>query len=264
MESRWCDNSGVRLHFLDSGDAATRTETPVFVVPGWPEAADEYAWLGARLTDRRVVIADVRGRGPSDAPAHGYTWQHHVGDLEAVVAGASVASSDLGRVLTGIVVCTRVRARARRRSAWTRDRRLSRATRSARAGVRGGPRADGCARRRRDRARRAQVVERLVAESEDVSLWERLRDLDCALLLVRGGRPGALVGDDREARYRAALPTIRVTMLPGAGHDLWSRDVDAYLGALQPFLDECDRVARTAPVSAARRTSRRTPPAARR
>jgi pimeloyl-ACP methyl ester carboxylesterase len=263
VDSRWCDNAGVRLHFLDSGEEVTPTETPVFVVPGWPEAADEYAWLGARLTDRRVVIADVRGRGPSDAPAHGYTWQHHVGDLEAVVAGAALpppilvafsrgSSYALGYALAhdapvrGLVIGDYPALHVRLGPEFVEGH-ARMVVRDIAATERVAP----------------QVVERLVAESEDVPLWERLRDLDCSVLLVRGGRPGALVGDDREARYRAALPTIRVALLPGAGHDLWSHDVDAYLGVLRPFLDECDRANRTAPVSAARSTSRRAPPAAR-
>jgi pimeloyl-ACP methyl ester carboxylesterase len=88
------------------------------------------------------------------------------------------------------------------------------------------------------------VVEQLVAESEAVSLWERLQELECDLLLVRGGGVGALVDDEQEARYRAALPTIRVATLAHAGHDLWSRDPDAYLDALRPFLHACDRAAR--------------------
>jgi pimeloyl-ACP methyl ester carboxylesterase len=60
------------------------------------------------------------------------------------------------------------------------------------------------------------------------------------VLLVRGGRKGALVDDDVEARYRAALPTIRVARLADAGHDLWSRDPDAYLAVLRTFLAACD------------------------
>ena len=34
----------------------------------------------------------------------------------------------------------------------------------------------------------------------------------------------------------AALPTVELVLLPEAGHDLWSRDQDAYLAVLRPFL----------------------------
>jgi pimeloyl-ACP methyl ester carboxylesterase len=33
------------------------------------------------------------------------------------------------------------------------------------------------------------------------------------------------------------LPSVELVMLPDAGHDLWSRDPDAYLAVLLPFVD---------------------------
>lgn len=230
----------MRLHVLDTGDDHTRTHTPVLVVPGWPEAADEYAWLGTALADRRVVLADVRGRGRSDAPAHGYTWQHHVGDLETIVDDAALpphvvvafsrgSSYALGHALArpdcvrGLVIGDYLAQHVRLPPEFTEVH--------AQMVVRGTPATDRVA---------PHVAERLQFESEAISLWERLPELRCPVLLVRGGRTGALVDDDVEARYRAALPTIRVARIEPAGHDLWSRDPGAYLDELRPFLAECD------------------------
>jgi pimeloyl-ACP methyl ester carboxylesterase len=241
MDRRWCQHAGVRLHALDTGDGGMRTETPALVVPGWPEAADEYAWLGDRLVDRRVVIADVRGRGRSDAPAHGYTWQHHVRDLEALADGVALppavvvafsrgSSYALGHALVrpdtvrGLVIGDYLAQHVRLPPEF--------AAVHEQMVVRGTPATERVER---------HVAEQVQVESEAVSLWERLPELPCPVLLVRGGRPGALVDDDAEARYRAALPSIRVALLGRAGHDLWSRDPDAYVDVLQPFLDECDR-----------------------
>jgi pimeloyl-ACP methyl ester carboxylesterase len=231
---------GVQLHVLDTGDDHTRTKASVLAVPGWPEAADEYAWLGAALADRRVVVADVRGRGRSDAPAHGYTWQHHVEDLGAVVEAVALppqvvvafsrgSSYALGHALArpdrvrGLVIGDYLAQHVRLPPEFGEVH--------ARMVVRGTPATDRVA---------PHVAERLQVESEAISLWERLPELQCPVLLVRGGRTGALVDDDVEARYRATLPTIRVARLDNAGHDLWSRDPDAYLAVLRPFLAACD------------------------
>jgi pimeloyl-ACP methyl ester carboxylesterase len=54
---------------------------------------------------------------------------------------------------------------------------------------------------------------------------------------VRGGRRGVLANDEVTAHWQAALPTVQVAMLPNAGHDLWSRDPDAYLTVLRSFLE---------------------------
>ena len=241
MERHFGDNGGVRLHWLDSGDCGARTETPVLVVPGWPEAADEYAWLGARLADRRVVVVDVRGRGRSDAPARGYTWRDHVCDLEAVVAGAAlpppvvVAFSRGSSYALLYAIAHRTDVRGLVIGDYLAQHvRLPEEFASVHAQmiVRGVPATERVP---------LHVAERLQAESEAVALWERLPELDVPVLLVRGGREGALVDDDGEARYRAALPSIRVVRLARAGHDLWSRDPDAYLDVLRPFLAECDR-----------------------
>jgi pimeloyl-ACP methyl ester carboxylesterase len=240
VDDCWCAHAGVLLHVLDTGDDHTRTKTPVLVVPGWPEAAAEYAWLGTALADRRVVVADVRGRGRSDAPAHGYTWQHHVGDLGAVadavaspphvvVAFSRGSSYALGHALArpdcvrGIVIGDYLAQHVRLPAEFGEVH--------AQMVVRGTPATERVA---------PHVAERLQVESKAISLWERLPELRCPVLLVRGGRPGALVNDEVEARYRAALPTIRVACLGQAGHDLWSRDPDAYLDVLRPFLAECD------------------------
>jgi pimeloyl-ACP methyl ester carboxylesterase len=230
------------LHALDTGDDDIRAKAAVLVVPGWPEAADEYAWLATALADRRVVVADVRGRGRSDAPAHGYTWQHHVGDLGAiadavalpphvVVAFSRGSSYALGHALAcrdrvrGLVLGDYLAQHVRLPSQFGEVH--------AQMVVRGTPATERVA---------PHVAERLQIESEAISLWDRLPELPCPVLLVRGGRKGALVDDDVEARYRAALPTIRVARLEHAGHDLWSRDPDAYLDVLRPFLAGCDGV----------------------
>jgi pimeloyl-ACP methyl ester carboxylesterase len=239
VDGQWCDNAGVRLHYLDSGERGTGA-APVLVVPGWPEAAAEYTWLGDALGERRVVVADVRGRGESAAPPHGYSFAHHVGDLGAIVAAAALAppvlvafsrgsSYALGYALAhrdavrGLVIGDYLAQHVRLPPEFVDSH--------ERMVVRGVPATDRVA---------PHVVVRLQSESEDIPMWGRLRELDVPVLLVRGGRDGALIDDEREARYRAALPSIRVARLDDAGHDLWSRDPDAYLAVLHPFLAACD------------------------
>ena len=81
----FADSAGVLIHALDN-EARDSTLAPIVVVPGMGESAEEYAWLLAELGDRRVVAVDVRGRGRSDAPEHGYRWEDHIGDIAAMIA----------------------------------------------------------------------------------------------------------------------------------------------------------------------------------
>ena len=85
------------------------------------------------------------------------------------------------------------------------------------------------------------AVRQVFAESREVPLWERLTEIPCPVLVIRGGRKGALVNDDLAEQWQSSLPTVELATVADAGHDLWSRDVDAYLAVLLPFLERVER-----------------------
>lgn len=239
------DNGGVRLHALDNARVdqarvdAARVDPgapPVLVVPGMGEHAEEYAWALEELGDRRVVVVDVRGRGRSDAPANGYTWEDHIGDLRAVVDALAVdrpilvafsrgSSYALGYALQGP---DRVRGLVVG-DYFARHVGLPVEFVASQLGmrVRGVPVSERMA---------GHVVRGVVTESREVPLWGRLAELQCPVLVIRGGRPGRVVTDDLAEQWRAALPSVELATVAAAGHDLWSRDLDAYLAVLAPFL----------------------------
>jgi len=234
--SVYVDNAGVRVHALDNrrADAAL---PPVLAIPGMGEYADEYTWTLDALGDRRVVVVDVRGRGRSDIPVSGYTWEHHIGDLRAVVEALDLdrpiivafsrgSSYGLGYALTypsevrGLVVGDYF-ARHVGLPPEIADQQLQ-------SKVRGTVIAERMS---------EHAVRQVVAESREVPLWDRLVELRCPVLMIRGGRKSALVGDELAAQWRESLPSVQMAVIADAGHDLWSRDVDAYLAVLLPFLD---------------------------
>ena len=231
----FASNAGVRLHVLDNGRAAA--SPPVLVVPGMGESADEYAWLLDRLGDRRVAVIDVRGRGRSDAPQAGYTWEDHIGDLRAVVESTGLQSPVLVAFSRGssYALGYALQFPARVRGLVIGDYQARHvglpadfAERQLRMKIRGVPVAERMP---------EHAVRRVVTESREVPLWDRLPELRCPVLVLRGGRPGSLVTDEAARRWQEALPSAELATLPDAAHDLWSRDADAYLAVLLPFLE---------------------------
>jgi pimeloyl-ACP methyl ester carboxylesterase len=236
VRSRFVDHDGVRIHALDNGrDGASLP--PVLVVPGMGESADEYAWLLDRLGDRRVVVVDVRGRGRSDIPLAGYRWEDHIADLRAVVEAEALdrpvlvafsrgSSYALGYALArpsevrGLVIGDYF-ARHVGLPAEFADQQLQ-------SKIRGVPISERMS---------EHAVRAVFAESREVPLWDRLTDLQCPVLVIRGGRKSAIVGEELAAQWQKWLPSVELVTLPDVGHDLWSRDPDAYLAVLLPFVD---------------------------
>jgi pimeloyl-ACP methyl ester carboxylesterase len=239
--SVFVDDAAVRLHALDNGLAGSGSP-PVLVIPGMGERAEEYAWMLDRLGDRRVVAADLRGRGRSDAPDTGYAWEDHIDDVRRVVESLALdrpilvafsrgSSYALGYALQfphrvrGLVVGDYTARHVRPPEAAVE--------RLMRSEIRGVPVLDRIP---------EHAFRRVFAEAHDVLLWDRLGDLSCEVLVIRGDRRGSLVTDEQAERWRAALPSVQLATVAGAGHDLWSRDVDAYLAALRPFLERIGAV----------------------
>lgn len=234
--SVFVDSVSVRLHTLDNG-RADAPSAPVLVVPGMGELAQEYAWMVDRLGDRRVVIVDLRGRGGSETPDAGYTWEDHIDDLRAVVESLGMERPILVAFSRGssyalgyaLQVPDRIRGLVvgdyAARHAGLPERFAAALLRSE---IRGVP----VARRMAER-----VVRQVFAESREVPLWDRLTELRCPVLVIRGDRRSSVVTDELAERWQDSLPSVEMATIAGAGHDLWSRDIDAYLAVLRPFLE---------------------------
>src|SRR4051794_17082117 len=89
----------VRLHFHDWGGPPDADG--VVLLPGLAATAWVWAPVARRLAGvRRVVVADLRGHGLSDAPLEGYDPATFADDISAVIDGAGLADAP-GLVLAG-------------------------------------------------------------------------------------------------------------------------------------------------------------------
>ena len=206
-------------------------------LPGTFGMAEDYVPEMSALAPRRCVAVSLRGRGRSDVPELGYSFEDHVRDFDTIVAesgldrfclmaysmGAAYAIGYAARNaarLAGLIIGdypARYRALA---PAWV-GRALTALP---------------------DRAKPA-VARALQRESSEVVLWERLAEIRCPVLILRGGQAGVLVTDEIAAMYRRHLTRARLVTLPAAGHELWQPDFDAYVGAVRSFVEQLDAAA---------------------
>jgi pimeloyl-ACP methyl ester carboxylesterase len=239
VQDRWTHAGEVGLHYLDNTTGSAEL-APVLVIPGFGERAEEYRWLLDALAGRRALAMSARGRGQSDAPTLGYRWEDHIDDIEAVIGAAEIPAPIIVAFSRG---SSYAYGYALRHPGGVQGLVIgdyparhvglppSFVTHQLTASIRGVPMSERMP---------AHAIAGVQAESVEVALWERLAELKCRVLLIRGGRPGTMIDDAGEQHYRDELADIEVAMLERAGHDLWSRDPEAFYSVLAGFLARID------------------------
>ena len=74
-------SDGIRLHYLEAGSG-----TPLVMIPGWSQSAEQFKYQLASLSSRyRVIAVDMRGHGESEKPNFGYKIARLSKDLHDVL-----------------------------------------------------------------------------------------------------------------------------------------------------------------------------------
>ena len=238
---RWVRRDYLRLHVLETApEAADPRMTPLVIVPGTAESAEDYADLIELLAPRRCVAISLRGRGQSSAPQGGYTLADHVGDVAAVIEALKLPRPALYGFSRGVAYTLAYAASFPRRPAGLilgdypaehRPLELAWIEHFARSRSRGVPVAQKVS---------PHVIEGLQREADAISLWEALPGIPCPVLILRGGQPGTRLSLEDAQAYVEALPDARVVRLEDSGHALWKPDLGRFVLALAAFLDRLD------------------------
>lgn len=77
-------------------------------------------------------------------------------------------------------------------------------------------------------------------ESEPVSLWERLSELSCPILIIRGSKPSSLLKPEMADKYVQYAPQSRILVFENSGHRLWHPNFNRFTTALKFFIEECN------------------------
>jgi len=232
----WASNRGVRIHYLEGGEAVPAL-VPVVFVPGMLGAAEEHRAEMVALAPRRCLAISLRGRGRSDAPDTGYGFEDHIGDIDAVVHAAELENCCLMGYSRSVPYAIAWAARHPGRlaglilgdypphypavpAAWA-DRVLPVFS---------------------DRVA-PKVMMALQRESAEVAVLDQLAEITCPVLVLRGGRPDARLSAGDAAVYCRHLPQAEVVVFEDAGHELWTPDAGRYHATLRTFLEGLDGAA---------------------
>ncbi|MFI5511412.1 alpha/beta fold hydrolase [Mycobacterium sp. NPDC051804] len=234
--SRFTDNGGVRIHYLDSG--GDDRGAPVIFVPGMTCVAEDYTEV-LPLFERRTVVIDLRGHGRSDAPPRGYdaaTLGTDVGAVINAVTDGPVHVVTFSRGTTYALTWALAnfeRVRSVAIGDYVPEEKVLTPEMSRRllAG----------------RWRGTPVIDRLDVDAanktfraaQERSMWGRLARQQLPLLAVRSGED-FLVGDEQWSRYRTLFPHAQLVEFPDSPHDIFRPDRGRYPRLVAEHVDRAD------------------------
>ncbi len=232
------ENQSVRLHVLESSVDLGHSFVPIVFVPGMLGLAEHYLEEMAALTPRRCVAMSLRGRGKSESPETGYSFEDHVADIEAVIGAIGLSdfcllgysmgvpyaigyASRHPDSLAGLILCEYPARYPAIPPDWV-DQVLTSPTLRGRA--------------------KPHVIRALQGESTEILLWDSLSQIGCPTLVLRGGQPDSQLHAEEAEMYREHLRGATITIFEESGHQLRDPDSGRYIDTIKQFLGSLDRV----------------------
>ncbi len=232
------DNKGVRIDYIDSGEGDTDPSmVPLVIVPGMFGRAEDYLNEIMALAPRRCVAVSLRGRGKSDTPPTGYTFEDQVSDLRAVIEHLRLEDFCLLGVSVGtaFVLGYAIRHAARLNGLIIADY-------PARYPLLPPEWIEQTLYSLPDDDIDFHLLEALQSESEAVELWDRLENVGCPVLVMRGEQADSELSPAEAERYLHAFPVAMNVVFTGSGHDLRLPSYERFVGAIRLFLGQLDAV----------------------
>ncbi len=233
----WWKNGNVRLHYVESGwDSPSKLTPLVYAHTGFGTAEVFIPEMKA-LSPRRCVACSLRGRGNSDAPDAGYSFDENVSDIDAVVnhltfdkicvMGWSIGvtysiayAAQHPELVSGLILLDYPARYPKFSTGWAERW-------SSEPSVKDNP----------DRMRGLRGLER---ESIETLLWERLDTIRSPILLIGGGAEGALLKQEHVEKYRQHCRNLQVAIFPDSGHMVWQPNYNRFISRVNKFLDHVD------------------------
>ncbi|WP_409291303.1 alpha/beta fold hydrolase [Peribacillus sp. SCS-37] len=237
MIQGWVRNGDIKIHYMDNS-GREESYTPLVIIPGLTESAEDYEDVLLRLQPRRAVVISLRGRGRSDAPETGYSLDDHIRDVESVIDQITLdefamfgfsrgVSYTLAYALKhkekvkGLILGDYPAVHESIQEGWSDMI-------AALPEWRGKPILQRLS---------LDTLRRIEEESGETSPMGNLEDFTCPVLIIRGGREGALLSDEDVESYLNEVPNARFMELDTSGGNLFP-DNEEFARTIQEFFEE--------------------------
>ena len=224
----YIDNDGIQIHYIRISQSESGGMAVVFI-PGMLESAETYAPHFETTSISDVILVSLRGRGKSDAPERGYSFQEQLSDVFAVIrqlelqrcvligysvgaAFAIAAALSFPEQVCGLGIIDYPPHYPAIPESWIEE-----ITRPGRPFF------------------PLHVAQAIAAEGERVVLSRELAEIRCPVLVVKGALEGSLLPAEIAQLYRERIPDCTMLVLEGIAHDPFSSPV--FMPALVRFVE---------------------------
>lgn len=228
----WAVNGKVRLHYLDN--QVESSATPVIFVPGLRGRAEQFQPMIEALDSRRALAISLRGRGQSETPETGYSFGDHVADVTAVIRRSGLKRACLFGHSIGVTYALGY--------ALHQPDQVSGLVLAGYPAQYPAIHADWILRVMMARADELPLHTALGVqhESTEIPLWERLRELQCPILVLRGAKETSRLKPEMAEKYLEYAPQTQIIVFEDSGHRLWHPDFIRFMNTLKTFLEVLD------------------------
>ncbi len=240
----WVENGAIRLHYIDSGSHAPSALLPAVYIPGATGTAEGFLPEMEALAPRRCISISLRGRGKSNSPETGYSFDHNVSDIETIVAKLGLKRFCL--MAWSIGVTYSIAYAFRNPSPVSGLILLDYAAHHPKWPPRWAERASSDPSVGKD-PQRMRGLRGLERESAEVVLWSSLDRIKCPVLVVGGGQPDALLKPEHIEKYQQHLPDVEIVVFEDSGHNVSQPNYDRFIGTVKSFLDRLDGMQKSGP-----------------
>ena len=229
-------NNGVEIHILQS-HIETAQNTPLLIIPGITESAEDYLEVMKLLNNRNCIVISLRGRGKSDSPQDGYSLEHHIQDIEKVVEHLKLnelvlmgysrgVSYMLGYALKypdklkGVVIGDYPAVHTRLPEKWV-DWFVSQPEWRGKTAL--------------ERMER-RALEGIQKESQEKVFWPDLHKITCPVLIIQGGKEGAILTKDISEQYMQSLDNAQLVVFEESDHNIFEPNIRRFIDEINQFM----------------------------
>lgn len=225
-------NTDINIHYIETTDHVIGL-LPLVYIPGALGNAEQFIEEMKSIFPRHCISISLRGIGKSDAPLKGYTFEEHILDISAVIKKSKLSAYYLmaysmgvpyaiqyaatnPNEVKGLILCDYPAKYPRIPEQWIE---------SAQKFV---------------PENRHYVVEEIQKDSKEIILWEKLKDINCPVLVMKGGTEQALLKNEASVKYKSELKSVELIEFNNSGHELWVPDYDKFILTIKEFLNKID------------------------